>query len=127
MLQTKGLSALGVSFSHMGAILAEETSSDQDISKWLDRLYVNASHLGERQISSLQWQEVMDQIYGTAPIDLLKKRLDFVALRKLILDRIPAHRGQLFHRVELPGSAKPKTPDGREPDRVLITKVAHVL
>lgn len=125
-LQKMGLSALGVSLAHVGMLAANETSSSQDVSKWLDQLYDNASRLEKRKISGLQWQEVMDQIYGSTPLEHLKKKIDFEGLKKTIIDKIPSYRGELFYDIDLPGSGVSVVPGEPEPHRVLICKVAYV-
>ncbi len=124
-LQTLGLASLAFALPGSSQLWGNEATSPEAMSQWLDRLYINAGQLRSRKISSLAWQETMDAIYADAQIASLKQRLNFDTLRKEILERIPADRGELFHRVELPGSSD-GTINGREPHRVLITKVAHI-
>lgn len=124
-MQTLGLATLAYSLPQLAQSNAGDQASDPGISEWLDRLYQNASRLRTSKISSLQWQEMMDAIYADVPLDQLRQRLDFVSLQRQLLDRIPPERGELFQLVQLPGSGG-TTADGREPHRMLLTKVAYI-
>ena len=124
-LQTLGLATLAMAVPGFGNASAAGSTAGVDMTAWLDGLYRNAAKLRRREISSLQWQEMMDELYGDVPLQGLLQRLDFATLQKQILDQIGAERGELFHRVVLPGS-ETGTSESGEPQRVLITKVAHI-
>ncbi len=124
-IRTMGVCALAMGIRQATAA-PDPVDSKKDVSEWLDRLYSNAASLRRGSISGLKWQETMDLLYGSVPLDALRERLDFTALQQHIIDSIPSDRGELFHRVLLPGSSQANTAAGREPHRVLITKVAHV-
>ena len=126
LLQTMGMSALGVSLGSISLAMTGEGSSEEVMSNWLDTLFVNSAKLGNRQTSGLQWQSAMDGIYAAAPLDPLKKKIGFENSLENILDHMPAERGELFYEIKLPGSANSKTADGREAHRALITKIAHI-
>ena len=120
-LQALGLATLALAMPRFG----QATETDVDLTGWLDDLYGNAAKLKRREISSLQWQEMMDEIYRDVPLQSLQQRLDFPTLRKQLLDQIGSERSELFHRIELPGSEVGTSQSGK-PQRVLITKVAHI-
>lgn len=132
MLQGLGMAALGTSLGGIASAMGQECDkpgakpTPVEVNQWLTGLYQNAAKLRSRDISGLQWQEAMDRILGSVPMNELKRRLDFASLAKEIPKRMSADRTELFHRVELPGSSDPITADGREPHRVLITKVAYI-
>lgn len=120
-LQTLGLATLALAMPRFG----HATEADAKLTDWLDGLYRNAAKLKHREISGLQWQEVMDELYRDVPLLSLQKRLDFPTLQQQIIDQIGSERSELFHRVILPGS-EVGTSESGEPQRVLITKVAYV-
>lgn len=94
------------------------------VDDWRSRRYRNSSRLKSKEISSLRWREVMDEIYADVPIAELKSCLDCERQRVAILDRISSDRGELFHRVILPRGEV--AVGGKESHRTLITKVAHI-
>lgn len=105
--------------------LANEQLSAPGVADWIDRLHRNAQQLRNQDISSLQWQEAMNVIYGEVSVPELQKSLSFKLLQQEILDLIGPERGELFRQVTLPGS-RDVDPTEKEPHRVLITKVAHI-
>lgn len=123
-LRALGLATLAATLP-LTSVPGQELSGSEPMAEWLRKLHANASALSGRQISSLQWQEAMDQIYAGTPLEALRSRLAFNALRRQIIERIPADRGELFHRVMLPGSDQSGAV-GAEPPRMLITKVAYI-
>src|SRR6056297_926486 len=123
-LRALGLATLAASLP-LTSTPGQELPGSEPMTEWLRKLSANASALRDRQISSLQWQEAMDQIYAGTPLDALRNRLDFNALRKQIINQIPDDRGELFHRVMLPGNGQPGEV-GAEAPRMLITKVAYI-
>lgn len=128
-LRALGLATLAATLP-LTSVPGQELSGSEPMAEWLRKLHANASALSGRQISSLQWQEAMDQIYAGTPLEALRSRLAFNALRTQIIERIPADRGELFHRVMLPGSVQSGSVQsgavGAEPPRMLITKVAYI-
>ncbi len=122
-LRSLGAASLALAFSTMAG--AEQPVDSTQIGAWLDRLDRNARLLDGKKISSLQWQEAMDVIYGDVSVTALKERLDFESLRKEILEAMEPERGEMFGNVLLPGSDV-QSVEGAEPRRALIVKVAHV-
>ncbi len=126
LLQSLGFAAMFTSFAQLSNVADGGLATSGDVEEWLKTLYANAEKLRKREISGLQWQEAMDSIYGAVPLEKLKERIRFAELAPKVIDLIPADRMELFHRVELPGSDEPGSEDGKEPQRVLITKLAYI-
>lgn len=125
-LQSLSLAALGLSLANLSPAFAAESLPANQLDAWLRQLQNNASLLGSRRISGLQWQEQMDVIYANTPLDSLKHHLQLDRLREQILDQMGPDRGELFLRIALPGISDRVSVDDAEPRRVLITKVAHI-
>ena len=126
LLQSLGMAAMYASFVQLSQASPRTTQPGDDVEKWLNLLYLNAVKLRSSEISGLQWQETMDQIFASVPMDNLKTRIKFSELGPKVIDLIPADRTEFFHRVELPGSDTPEGEGGREPHRALITKLAYI-
>ena len=125
-LKTLGFSALGLSLAKIGSSAFDSFTMDSDLKAWLSQLRGAARSLRESSISPLQWQEAMDAIYGSTPIEPLKERIRFDEARKRILEAMPSDQGELFYTIRLIDGEDPAKINGREPGHVLITKIAHV-
>ena len=126
LLQSLGMAAMYTSFARFSQACSGEIASSADVEQWLTRLSSNAQKLRDREISGLQWQEGMDQIFASTPLASLQSRIRLSEMGPKLVDLIPADKTELFHRLELPGSSEPGTEDGKEPHRVLITKLAYI-
>ena len=124
-LHTLGLTALAYALPVVARATPHEPRPAVQLGTWLERLHANAARLRSRKISGLQWQEMMDDIYADTPLGALQDGLDFVSLRKQILDRIESEKGELFYPVRLPGQESDHGVRS-EPHRTLIAKVAHI-
>jgi hypothetical protein len=95
----------------------------QQTLQWFRELRVAARELRACKISPLQWQEAMDELFATVPLEGLCRQLGFDELKGKIVEKMPAERGEFFYRVVIPGTPRASR---HEPKRALITKVAHV-
>jgi hypothetical protein len=126
-LKSLGASALGIALAQVG--LANDdpsTVTAEDLNSWIRQLNDNALQLRKREINPLLWQEGMDKIYQSTPLEKLKQHLNFPVLSKSILEKMPADRGEFFQTIELNAPGKEVPPGGPEPRQVLIAKIARV-
>ena len=118
-------SLLAASFlNHAAEIGCAMGPLEDKLESWKKRLGEVSSQLGKGQISGLQWQEEMDRIYGDTPINDLLKMIQFDDLKETILKQDLKGRGEHFLDIAIPGVADAVT--DREPDQVLISKLAYV-
>lgn len=125
-LKIAGVSALSLALAQIG--LTDEVTDSQatTMGKWIEQLQDNALQLRHRKINPLLWQEGMDNIYRSTPMDSLKEHLNFKSLSKSILEKMPADRGEYFHTIRLNAPESTEASASPEPRQVLITKVARV-
>jgi len=125
LVKSLGMAALGTTVMRLARGDDQPPATAADIDGWLRSLTANALQLREREISALQWQEAMDRIFAAVPLEGLKGRVAFADLAPKIIGQLADERPEIFHRIDLPGSV-PDAAGGKEPERVLITKLAHV-
>lgn len=101
LLQSLGVSALAFAMPSLARSCDGAPPEADAFNLWNDRFRRNAESLAYRKISPLQWQEVMDQLYGDAPLAELKQLLTFDQLRQRILEKMPADRHEFFQTVHL--------------------------
>ena len=125
-IKSLGMSALALAFVKTGLCESAFPGHVNELSSWLNRVQQNAVQLGNREISSLQWQEAIDRIYERTPLTELKEYLRFDDLSRQIIETIPDNRDELFQTIRLQTPNVPHQKNGSEPRRELITKIAHV-
>ncbi len=98
-------------------------SAETLMQDWARRLDDVSRRLTERKISPLEWQEAVDTLYRSVPMESLLAMIDFRRLADQLTARDLGKKGEIFADISL--GPIPKT--SRESDSVsAIVKVAHV-
>lgn len=103
---------------------ASETGNVQ-LQTWIRQLDDVSARLGQRAISALQWQETMDQLYGSVPRSSLLAMIDFDRLSEQLSHCDLGAKGEIFHDIAL-GPIPACTKDSPASSRTAIVKVAHI-
>lgn len=98
-------------------------AADSRIEQWTRELDDASRRLAQRKISPLEWQEAVDTLYRSVPMESLLAMIDF----RRLADRLTAidlgKKGEIFSDIAL--GPIPKT--AREADTAsAIVKIAHV-
>ncbi|REJ69720.1 MAG: hypothetical protein DWQ31_03730 [Planctomycetota bacterium] len=126
LLKLSGRTLLAVSLSQhcLRAGYASEQGAAK-AEKWVARLDNISRQLAAGKISGLQWQEALDEIYGSAPLPELLKTIDFNRLSDQLASRGLGTRGEIFHDIAVgPIPARDRT--SGKPHETAIVKIAHV-
>jgi len=126
LLQLSGRTLLAVSLSQH--FLRAGYASEQGTAKaeeWSSRLDDVSRQLAANKISGLQWQEALDEIYGSAPMSELLKAVDFNRLSDQLATRDIGKRGEIFHDIPL-GPIPALDKASGSPHETAIVKIAHV-
>jgi len=126
LLQLSGRTLLAVSLSQH--CLRAGYASEQGAAKaeqWAERLDQVSRQLAANQISGLQWQEALDEIYGSAPMAELMKTIDFNRLSDQLASRDLGTRGEIFHDISV-GPVPALDKASGKPHETAIVKIAHV-
>lgn len=117
-----------LSFCLASFLLRTATANDrgmEELSDWLTRFHGLGERLGAATITQGAWQTEMDDVYARAPLEALRKLVDFDRLSSQLKGADDRGRGEIFHTMFV-GRHPVEKVVGQEPARVLITKVAHV-
>lgn len=118
-------SLLATSFlQHASAINAARGTATDKLAQWKADLAKACTQLGNRKISGLQWQELMDKVYGATPMDDLLAMVNFDAIRDSIITQDIGDRGENFVDIPVPDVADAASKP--EPSQILISKIAYI-
>jgi hypothetical protein len=98
-------------------------SAEPRMQEWADELDTVSQRLTERKISPLEWQEAVDSLYRSVPMESLLAMIDFRRLADQLTARDLGKRGEIFTDISL--GPIPKTTNEAAAVSAIV-KVAHV-
>lgn len=123
-LTTRSLLACGLGQLLRQTGLATDAGQAR-IDAWLNDLAGLGRELGAGQISQVQWQAGMDEIYRRVPLAALLQWVDFRRLGDELAHRDLGTQGEVFQDLFL-GQPGQRPPAGPEQARILISKIAYI-
>ncbi len=98
-------------------------AAEARMAEWASQLDEVSRQLAAQKISPLAWQEAVDKLYGSAPMESLLEMIDFRRLADRLSNLDIGHKGEIFETISLGTIPKAVV----ETDAVsAIVKVAHV-
>ena len=126
MLSLSGRTLLAATLAYHGvrAGYASDAGINQ-AEQWVRRLDNVSKRLASGNISGLHWQEALDEIYGSVPMESLLKMVDFKRLSDQLSSQDLGDRGEIFHDITV-GPIPAQDKIGGEDSGTAIVKIAHV-
>jgi hypothetical protein len=97
----------------------------EDLEIWFAEYLALNRDLGMGVIGQEAWRDGIDRLFLRCKPAKLLQRIDLDALGARLKRDVTNKSGEIFHTLLVDG-APPERPDGAEPARVVITKIAHV-